>query len=273
MSADLDAWSYTAIFTGIGGPLGAGQAFTLELVERVLLSDAEDTPDPDSPNYYTELRRWVDSLDAENTRVREWMATHADGALYCVELDALHEDLDWLLSELSKDIETRYRDQPERLRTAAVYHLQNYHYRICAYRDKLAQLINACFDLGFDPKDVGIGDVLRKMRDSVEHRVVYELLDKFMKAVRPIIRQRHMIAHRALAAYQAGGGEWAVVTAKRRARDYFDEGITEEVERFMQVDHLYEHEAPRMRELTIFLTKFRYELARRLREVALRGSS
>ena len=117
-SHDLDPWLYTAMLTGTGGELGELRAFSVELVHRFVSTDTDDL----SPQ----------NINNENARVREWMERHPDGVRYCFELDAIHEDLDWLLSELDTDVGIRYNDRPDLMRNAVVYHVHNYHYRVHA---------------------------------------------------------------------------------------------------------------------------------------------
>src|SRR5438034_10184568 len=108
-SNDLNPWLYTAMFTGRGGHLGDARAFTVEVLAWL----GSTSPDDLNPQ----------KIDSENARVREWMDERPDGVRYCFELDAIHQDLDWLLSEWDTDVGTRYIGQPDLMRYAVVYHV------------------------------------------------------------------------------------------------------------------------------------------------------
>jgi hypothetical protein len=84
---------YTAMLTGRGGELGDARAFAVEIVDWLVSTETDDL----SPQ----------NIKSENARVREWMDRHPDGVRYCFELDAIHEDLDWLLSEWDSSIARR----------------------------------------------------------------------------------------------------------------------------------------------------------------------
>jgi Cthe_2314-like HEPN len=152
------------------------------------------------------------------------MARRPDGVRYCFELDAIHEDLDWLLSELDTDVDVRYKNQPDLMRNAVVYHVHNYHYRIHAYRDKVAQLLNACLDLGERERTLRAESVLKAMGRNSERRAIHDLLSGLIndKSVKDIVDRRNAIAHRKLLVDESG--TWQVVTAERRAREHCDFG-------------------------------------------------
>ena len=80
-SNDLNPWLYTAMLTGRGGELGDARAFAVEHFNWLV----SDNPDDLNPQ----------KINSENARVRQWMDRHPNGARYCFELDAIHEDLDW----------------------------------------------------------------------------------------------------------------------------------------------------------------------------------
>ncbi len=204
---DLNPWLYTAMLTEFGD----GRAWAIEHLARFV-----STPDDTNPQ----------SIDSENARVREWMARRPDGVRYCFELDAIHEDLDWLLSELDTDVDVRYKDQPDLMRNAVVYHTHNYHYRIHAYREKVAQLLNACLDLGRSAREVNAERVLEAIGGNIEHRTIHGLLSGLIndEKVKAMIERRNLIAHRALLVYKSGKRRWQIVTAERRAQEYFDIG-------------------------------------------------
>lgn len=263
-SNDLNPWMYTAMLTGGGGELGDARAFAVEHLAWFVSTDADDL----NPQ----------KINSENARVREWMDRHPDGVRYCFELDAIHEDLDWLLSELDADVGVRYDDRPDLMRNAVVYHVHNYHYRVHAYREKVAQLLNACLDLGRTDREVNVERVLEAIGSNPEYRAIHDLLSGLIndEKVTAIYQRRNLIAHRALLVYKSGKGTWQVVTAKRRAQEYFDiGGLGQETQLFVNLDAFHRHESQKLREVTSFLKGFRYNLTRSLRQLALmsiRGS-
>jgi hypothetical protein len=84
---DLTPWYYTAMLTGRGGDSAEDRAVGVEIATWLIASDADDLSLP--------------SIRGNNARVREWMARRPAAARYCFELDAIHEDLRWILSEMS----------------------------------------------------------------------------------------------------------------------------------------------------------------------------
>jgi hypothetical protein len=250
------------MLTGKGGKSGDFRAFAVEVANWLVSTDPDDL----SPQ----------NINSENARVREWMDRHPDGVRYCFELDAIHEDLDWLLSELDTDVGIRYKNQPDLMRNAVVYHVQNYHYRVHAYREKTAQLLNACLDLGRSAREVNAERVLEAIGSNPEHRAIHDLLSGLIndQEVKAIVERRNLIAHRALLEYKSGKGTWQVVTPERRAQDYFDiGGLSQEAQRFFNLDDFHRHESQRLREVTSFLKRFRYGLTRSLRQLALMSRS
>ena len=262
-SGDLDPWLYTAMLTGRGGVLGDGRAFAVELSAWFVSTAPDDLSPPQN-------------INSENARVREWMDRHPDGVRYCFELDAIHEDLDWLLSEWDTDVGIRYNNRPDLMRNAVVYHVHNYHYRVHAYREKVAQLLNACLDLGRSDSEVHVARVLKAIGSNPEHRAIHDLLCGLIndKNVKAIVERRNAIAHRALLVYESGKGTWQVVTAERRAQEYFDTGgLSQETQLFVNLDDFHRQESQTLREVTSFLKGFRYDLTRSLRQLALMSSA
>jgi len=257
-SNDLDPWLYTAMLTGRGGELGDARAFAVEHLAWFVSNDPDDL----SPR----------NIKSENARVREWMDRHPDGVKYCFELDAIHEDLDWLLFEWDTDVGVRYNNRPDLMRKAVVYHVHNYHYRVHAYRDKVAQLLNACLDLGRSERKVNAADVLKAIARNPEHRTIHDLLCGLIndERVKDIVDRRNAIAHRALLVYKSGKDKWQVVTAEGRAQEYFDiGGLSQETQLFSDLAGFHRHESQTLRDVTSFLKGFRYDLTRSLRQLAL----
>jgi len=261
-SGDLNPWMYTAALTGRGGELADARAFAVGVVDWLVSTDPNDLN--------------TEKINSENARVREWMDRRADGVRYCFELDAIHEDLDWLLSEWDTDVGVRYRNQPDLIRSAVVYHVHNYHYRVHAYRDKVAQLLNACLDLGQDELKVRADSVLKAIGRNPEHRAIHDLLSGLIndKRVKDIVDRRNEIAHRALLVYKSGKGAWQVVTAERGAQEYLSiGGLSQETQLFVDLDDFHRHESQKLHEVTSFLKGFRYDLTRSLRQLALMWSA
>jgi hypothetical protein len=195
---------------------------------------------------------------------------------YCFELDAIHEDLDWLLSEWDTDVRDRYKNQPNLMRNAVVYHVHNYHYRVHAYRDKVAQLLNACLDLGQDELKVRAESVLKAIGRNSEHRAIHDLLSALIDddRIKEIVERRNAIGHRALLAYESGKGTWQVVTAERGAQEYLSSGrLSQEIQLFVDLDAFHRHESDKLHEVTQFLQAFRYNLTSALRQLALMSSA
>ena len=254
-----DRWMYTAMLTGRGGVLGDAQAFGVELGEWLVSTD------PDDPQ----------KINSENARVREWMDRHPDGVKYCFELDAIHEDLDWLLSEWDTDVGI-YNNRPDLMQNAVVYHVHNYHYRVHAYRDKVAQLLNACLDLGRSERKVNADGVLKAIGRNHEHRAIHDLLSGLIndERVKAIVDRRNEIAHRASLEYKSEKGTWQVVTAERRAQENFGiGGLSQETQLFVDLDDFHRQESQKMREVIARLKGFRYDLTRSLRQLALMSSA
>lgn len=261
-SNDLNPWLYTAMLTGRGGELGDARARTVELVAWLVSSDPDDLSS--------------ERINSQNARVREWMDRHPDGVRYCFELDAIHQDLDWLLSEWDTDVRTRYRDQPDLMRNAIVYHLHNYHYRVYAYREKVAQLLNACLSLGLGEREVNAERVLAAMGSSLEYRAIRDMFSGLIndEKVKVIVERRNLIAHRALLVYESGKATWKIVTAGRRAQEYFEiGGLGGEAELFGNLEEFHRQDSQKLREATSFLNEFRYGLTKSLSQLALQSNA
>jgi len=261
-SNDLDPWMYTAMLTGRGGELGDSRASAVEIVVWVASTDPNDLS--------------LQKINSENARVREWMDRHPDGVRYCFELDAIHEDLDWLLSEWDTDVGIRYNSRPDLMRNAVVYHVHNYHYRVHAYREKAAQLLNACLDLGRSVREVNAERVLEAIGSNPEHRAIHDLLSGLIndEKVSAIVARRNLIAHRALLEYKSGKGTWHLITPERRAQEYFDiGGLSQQTQLFGDLVTFHRPESQEMREVIKRLKRFRYDLTRSLRQLALMSSA
>lgn len=215
-------------------------------------------------------------INSQKVRVRDWMDRHPDGVSYCFELDAIHQDLDWLLSEWNTDVETRYNDQPDLMRTAIVYHLHNYHFRVHAYREKVAQLLNVCLSLGLSDREVNAERVLAAMSGNREYRAIHDVLSSLVndQKVKAIVERRNLIAHRALLMYKSGKSKWQIVTAGQRAREYFEVGgLGGEAQFFVNLDEFHRQESQKLRELISFLNGLRYELTKSLTRLALHSNA
>src|SRR5260370_10576856 len=180
---DLAPWYYTAMLTGRGGDAGEDRAFAVGVLKWLISNDADDLS--------------AQNIHSETARVRDWMKQRPAGAMYCFELDAIHEDLDWILSEMSTACESS-TDRPDLMRNAVVYHVHNYHYRVHAYREKVAQLINAVLSLGLaEKREVNAERVRGKLRDhdNPEYRAIHDLLCDLMndRQVRAVIERRTLL--------------------------------------------------------------------------------
>lgn len=267
-SGDLTPWMYTAMLTSRGGLLGRAQAGTVESWNRVM-SNLDDLSPQD-------IKSVFENIDSDTARVGEWMDRHANGVWYCFELDAIHEDLNWLLSEWDKDVGVRYENQPHLMRSAVVYHVHNYHYRVHAYRDKVAQLLNACLDLRQDELHLRAEKVLKAIGRNSEHRAIHDLLSALIndERIKEIVERRNTIGHRALVVYESGKGTWHVVTAERAAQEHFSiGGLSQEAQLFVDLDNFHRHESEKLREVTLFLDDFRSKLTNALRQLALMSSA
>src|SRR5438128_1705226 len=125
------------MLTGRGGDFAEDRAVGVEMVRWLIAQDTDDLNVP--------------SIRDKNARVREWMRQRPAAARYCFELDAIHEDLQWILSEMDAACDPPTQ-RPDLMRISVIYHVKNYHYRVYAYREKLAQLINAVLQLGLAEK-------------------------------------------------------------------------------------------------------------------------
>src|SRR5256885_1584240 len=56
------------------------------------------------------------------------------------------------------------------------------------------------------------------------HRAIHEWLCGLIneRQVRTVIERRTLLTHRALVEYRSGKGKWRIVTAERRAQEYFE---------------------------------------------------
>jgi len=260
---DLTPWYYTAMLTGRGGDAGEDRAFAVGVLKWLMSNDADDLS--------------AQTSRSDNARVRDWMKQRPAGAMYCFELDAIHEDLDWILSEMSTACESP-TDRLDLMRNAVVYHVHNYHYRVHAYREKVAQLINAVLYLGLaEKREVNAERVRDKIRchANPEYRAIHDLLCDLLNnpQVRAVIERRTLLTHRALVEYRSGKGKWRIITAERRAQEYFAaDGISHEMELWSNLEAFCRHELATMRKVVAHLEGFRHDLTKLLRQLALTPS-
>ena len=261
---DLTPWYYTAMLTWRGGDSAEDRAASVEAVRWLIAQDADEFGLP--------------SIRDNNARVREWMRQRpAAAARYCFELDAIHEDLRWILSEMDTACDP-LTQRPDLMRVAVVYHVQNYHYRVYAYREKLAQLINAVLALGLlEKREVNAERILDKLRchEDPVYRPTYDLLRGLMndRQIRAVVDRRTLFTHRALLEYQSGKNKWQLITAEKRAQEYFDaDGVSQEVQLWSDLQAFHSHESAEMRQVVKRLEGFRHDLTRALRQIALTGS-
>lgn len=257
---DLTPWYYAAMLTGRGGDAAEDRAVGVEIANWLIADDADDLS--------------LASIRSDNVRAREWMKQRPAAVRYCFELDAIHEDLRWILSEMSTACDAP-SGRPDLMRIAVVYHVHNYHYRVHAYREKLAQLINAVLDLGLaEKREVNAERVRDKLRchDDPRYRAIHDLLSDLMNdpQIRAVIERRTLLTHRALLEYRSGKGRWQIITAERRAQEYFDaDGVSQEVQLWSDLEAFHRHESAEMRKVVRRLEGFRHDLTKSLRHLAI----
>jgi hypothetical protein len=155
---------------------------------------------------------------------------------------------------------------------AVFYHVHNFHYRVYAYREKVAQLLNACLDLGQSEREVNSERVLEAIGNNPERRVFLDLLSGLIndKKLSAIVKRRNDIGHRAVVEYKSGKSTWQLLTPGRRAQEYFSiGGLIPETELFSDLVTFHQHESREMREAITLLKGFRYYRTRSLRQLAL----
>jgi hypothetical protein len=263
---DLSPWYYTAMLTGRGGDLAEGRAVAVDIFHELI---AEDTDDLNVPRIRDNNARVRDN----NARVREWMRQRPAAARYCFELDAIHEDLQWILSEMDAACDPPTH-RPDLMRISVIYHVQNYHYRVYAYLEKLAQLINAVLELGLaEERQVNPRRVLEKLGRHKDPacRPIHDLLRGLMKdpQIRAIVDRRILLTHRALVEYHKGKNKWQFVTSEDRAQAYFALDQVQEVQLWSDLQGFHSHEAAEMRRIVGRLEGFRHDLTEALRQIAL----
>ena len=257
---DLTPWYYTAMLTGMSGDAAKDPAFAVGVLKWLMSSDLDDFS--------------AQNIHDENARVRDWMKQRFAGVMYCFELDAIHDDLDWILSEMSTACES-FPDRPDLMRNAVVYHVHNYHYRVHAYREKVAQLINALLGLGLaEKREVNAERVRDKLRcsDNSEYRAIHDLLGGLMNdpQLREVIERRTLLTHRALVEYRSGKSKWPLVTAERRAQDYLEAyGVGQEIDLWSNLKGFHQHELAETHKMVARLEEFLHDLTTSLRQLAL----
>jgi hypothetical protein len=101
--------------------------------ERKILEEYLGRSSP-SPVWRATMTHWKRLSDREQERVIQ----------YCSTLDALHLEFDLILEEMAAATE-RYQADPNRLREMIVFHRDNFHLRVHAYREKVFQLVKHGF--------------------------------------------------------------------------------------------------------------------------------
>jgi hypothetical protein len=74
----------------------------------------------------------------------------------------------------------------------------------------VAQLLNACLNLGRGDRDVNAERVLDAIASNPEYRAIHDRLFGLIhdQKVKAIVERRNLIAHRALLMYKSGNGTW-----------------------------------------------------------------
>ena len=124
----------------------------LDVPEEVwrIVFEGEEMPRP------TAHRGHYERLDADDRKAV---------VAYCEELDCLHEDLQFILEELDQSVKTLYANSLHLKRLAIVYHLDNFYFRVHAYREKVFKLVNHFLSLQVQDDEAGFnGRLLSTLR-------------------------------------------------------------------------------------------------------------
>lgn len=248
-----------------------GPLYTWELTPLCEIPDElEKTlfPEESEPAPLSERYPWLSRLDEK--RREEFID-------YCVELDCLHEELEFAADDLDTGIEFTYssemyeEDAPHYRRLALIYHSDNVDHRIYAYREKVFQLVSLCLGGRSGSKR------LEEFRNTVKHelsragygRVVTVLnkLEDYREApsVASALKRRRQLVH-ALANRQ-----WKSLQARRRVEELVT-GLseTERVQQEANLEALIREGKEKIERVCASLAAFRVELVQALKGAARR---
>lgn len=122
-------WIYTQTLT----PLFDADPMTWAIVEAVLDVEMEELPET--------AESIADLLGKIRARMGEPSGPETPGddllSEYCLERDAMHEDLDFLLYEMDLSVTRLHETALDDRRMALLYHMDNFTLRVAAYREKV----------------------------------------------------------------------------------------------------------------------------------------
>lgn len=70
---------------------------------------------------------------------------------YCIELDCLHSDLEQIIRRIKRVRKVTKARKLSNIRWALAYHVDNFHVRVAAYREKLYRLVELLIKVKFAP--------------------------------------------------------------------------------------------------------------------------
>lgn len=186
---------------------------------------------------------------------------------YCEELDCLHDDLRFILEEMDQSVGTLYADHLELKRLALVYHIDNFYFRIHAYREKLFRLVNHFLSLRVNDGGRFNQRIIGALRGRGLHALM-QLLRRFDRdrVLREAIDLRHLLVH------AIARREWPTVTTGRRLDDrMLAKSEIYVLDRVTDLDRLYETRQRRLGRILSRLEQFRADVVAALRAAARTG--
>jgi hypothetical protein len=189
---------------------------------------------------------------------------------YCLECDAMHEDLDFLLYEMDLSVTRLHETALDERRMALLYHMDNFTLRIAAYREKVFQLVNQVLGLKVDPKNRGLRDRVRHLLRERGWASIDDLLLRFERdsPIATIVERRHALLHRI--AFRPS----ETLRARRRAEDSANPlDPISKIDRLTYVENLHDRIQREFGAVCNVLAEFRTNLADSLRKVRSTSSS
>jgi len=189
---------------------------------------------------------------------------------YCSELDLIHEELDFVLSEFDLGIDSF---QPEELylgRLRLLYHGDNADFRVHAYREKVFKLVNYCLHLNISHAGLGKLKFNEAISNALERRRFYEvgrLLSQLSldRTVSQAMVRRTLLTHK-LAMRDS------LMASRRRVEENIAEvGGVELVERLVGLEGWRKKKRKEIDAVCARLADFRFELVAALKKAASKG--
>jgi hypothetical protein len=180
---------------------------------------------------------------------------------YCLELDAIHEDLDFLLYEMDMAVRFLHAELLDDKRMALVYHSDNFYLRIHAYWEKVFALVNHCLELGFLDADHNLRGKVFAALSQPRLRQVSEILNGLQRdpMISKAIRRRHRLVH------AIAEREWTVISPEQRADEHFrGRRAVDEIERMGNVEELHRGRQEEFGRMCGRLARFRDDLVKAL---------